>query len=287
MRFPSRFLLLLFNLAAAAQSPPASLLYLADLDLEAGRINGLQRIGPVEGYSNQPHFLPGGDLLFTGIYADNQADTYRYLSDQVRVQRLTYTQEGEYSPTLMPGGRHFSVVRVAWDGKQRLWSFPTEKGFPELILPTIEPVGYHLWLDKHRLALFILDEPDPYLAVVDRRDPREQFVFDRVGRCFAMIPNRDAFSAVLKPEDGPWRIVAIDSATLEPRPLIDTLPHSEDYAWAPNGDLLMGSENKLYRADLNTGKWRQLADLSDQSVADITRIAISHNGRKIAFVTAP
>ncbi len=100
------------------------------------------------GYNNQPAFLPdGSEILYTSI-RDKQADIYRYNIRSGSATQITNTPESEFSPTLMPGGKFISVVRVEADGTQRLWKFPLAGGTPSLILEKIQPVGYHQISDK-------------------------------------------------------------------------------------------------------------------------------------------
>lgn len=139
-----------------AATPPPSDIYLTFLtgDFKLGApAKFTQHIG----YNNQPSFLADDrSVLYTSI-RNGQADIYQYDPGFGGTTQATNTPESEYSPTLMPDGKNISVVRVEADGTQRLWKFPlTGRGAPSLILEDIKPVGYHWWLDKNTLALFIL-----------------------------------------------------------------------------------------------------------------------------------
>ena len=70
-----------------------------------------RRVTTWEGYDNQPSFTPdGAAILYTSIRADNQADIYRHGLADNSTMRLTETEEAEYSPTVTPDGKFFSVV---------------------------------------------------------------------------------------------------------------------------------------------------------------------------------
>ena len=61
--------------------------------------------------------------------------------------------------------------------------------------------------------------------------------------------------------------------------MIATLPAVEDYAWLPNGKLLMAKDSKLFAVVPLTGaKWAEVADFSTAGIKRITRIAVNGNG---------
>src|SRR5262249_864272 len=119
------------------------------------------------GYDNQPYFIPSGkELFYTSIRKDEQADIYKYDLTKKSEIPFTNTPESEYSPTLTPDKRFISVVRGEADKKQHLWRFPLSGGKPEILIPSVEPVGYHCWLSSNTVALFVLGEP-PTLQIVN------------------------------------------------------------------------------------------------------------------------
>jgi dipeptidyl aminopeptidase/acylaminoacyl peptidase len=158
------------GLAALAQTPspsptpvppPTNDIYLINVTSQAGQTSFGKptKISAWDGYNNQPFFLPDGKgLLYTSIRADKQADIYRYDIKTVATTRITETTESEYSATVTPDGKFFSVIRVEADQSQRLWKFPLPGGQPQLVLEKVKPVGYQCWIDDRRLALFILGQ---------------------------------------------------------------------------------------------------------------------------------
>ena len=61
--------------------------------------------------------------------------------------------------------------------------------------------------------------------------------------------------------------------------------HGEDYAWTPQGILLMGKEAKLYQYDLKKdAAWKEIADFSNAGLKNITRLAVSPKGDRLAVV---
>src|SRR5213080_78950 len=176
-------------------APPSSDIFIVDLKNKEGHLKFGQpmKITASVGYNNQPSFLPNGrTVLYTSIRG-KQADIYRYEIHSGATTQVTNTPESEFSPMLMPDGKNISVVRVEADGKQRLWKFPQNGGQPSLILANIKPVGYHLWIDDHTLALFILGakgKPNT-LQIVDVPTEKADVVTENPGRILRLIPHQN------------------------------------------------------------------------------------------------
>lgn len=265
-------------------APPASDIFIIDL-----KNNGKLKLGqPIKitseaGYNNQPSFLPDGQsILYTSI-KNKQADIYRYDIRSGATTQVTNTPESEYSPTLMPDGKSISVVRVEADGTQRLWKFPLAGGELSLILGNIKPVGYHLWIDDHTLALFVLGKPNT-LQLVDLRTGKAEVIADNPGRILRRIPHQNKFSFVQKVSNQEWLVKAFDLKTRAVATVIKTFPSVEDYAWTPAGLLLMANGSKLFSRKESDWAWVEIADFSNAGLKSITRIAVSPKGDRIAIV---
>src|SRR5262249_43107535 len=156
------------------------------------------------GYDNQPSFTPDGkSILFTSTHADGQSDIYRYDLATKRTSQVTHTAESEYSPTVMPDGKRFSVIRVERDSAQRLWSFALDGSDPRVIVPSLKPVGYHAWLDDGTLAMFVLGSPNA-LVHGDPTTGRVDTLARRIGRSLAAIPGAHAFSYSQTLDSATW-----------------------------------------------------------------------------------
>src|SRR5437016_1251413 len=291
--------LIIIGIGAAARSqtpspsptatPAYSDIFIVDVKNERGgmRFGPPVKITAFAGYNNQPFFLPDGrSILYTSI-RDKQADIYRYDLRSRATSQITNTPESEYSPTLMPDGKNISVVRVEADGTQRLWKFPLNGGQPSLILEHIKPVGYHLWIDDHTLALFILGakgKPNT-LQIVDVPTEKAEIVAENPGRILRLIPHQNKLSFVQKISDREWIVKAFDLKTGKFATLIKTFPGVEDYAWTPTGILLMAKDTKLFKWNPTVDQdWQQIADFSQAGLKRITRISVSPKGDRIAIV---
>ena len=277
--------LLAIHPVAEGQDPPSTDVYLAELMAADGGV----RLGtPVNltdrpGYDNQPSFLDEESLLYTAI-VDGQADIWLYDLKSHERRRVTETSESEYSPTPIPGEEAISVVRVEEDGTQRLWRFPLGGGEPDLLLPNVEPVGYHVWSGDQNLLLFVLGEPNT-LQHARRGDGQGKVLAENVGRALHRVPGTSKLSFVHKASETKWTIRSVELETGEMATLRDTRPGREDYVWSSSRDLWMGDGAKLYVSGSGgEGDWREVADFGELGLREITRVAIHPRGTWIAFV---
>lgn len=285
------WLLLIFisSQASAQSGPPPTDIYLLTMKVggEQLKLTSAKNITHRDGYDNQPLFLPDGKrLLYTSIREDGQADIYRYDLHSGTTTRLTHTKESEYSPTPMPDGRHFSVVRVEADSTQRLWKFPFAGGEPALVVEDVQPVGYHAWGSADEVALYVLGNPNG-LYIANIQTGKSERLIDSIGRSLHRIADRDAFSFVHKVSEKEWWIKEVTLRDHKITPLIQTLEGSEDYAWTPSGTLLMGNSSTLYKWHPAKDKdWVEAADLKEYGIKAITRLAVSPLEGKLALVSS-
>jgi hypothetical protein len=292
-RFVCYLLLLSFLVTTTlgqTAAPPSTDIFLVEM---TGR-NAEVKVGePVnvtkrDGYDNQPMFLPDGrSLLYTSIREDRQADIYQYDIEKKSTTRITATKEAEYSPTPTPDGKFMSVVRVEADSSQRLWKFPLGGGEPSLVLEAIKPVGYHAWVDENTVALFVLGSPAT-LQLADVRTGKAEVIVENIGRTLLRVPRQDKVSFVHRVSENELIIKAFDVKTRQITSLISTLPGSEYYAWTPDGVLLMGQGAKLFKCEPGKDvEWQEFADFSKFGVKQITRLAVSAKGDRLALVAQP
>jgi hypothetical protein len=278
----------------AAITAPADLPAQTSTDIYVGRaalLGGRLRPGMLEnitdrdGYDNQPHFTPdGANLLYTSIREDGQADIYRYDVVRGTTTRVTETAESEYSPTVMPGGETFSVVRVEADSTQRLWQLGMEGEELGVLLEEIEPVGYHAWGDGNTVALFILGDPST-LQLANLRSGRAEIIEERIGRSLHKIPRRNAVSFVhIVGQNRLW-LAELDLTNNRTRRIVRLLPGNEHYAWSPHRVVVMGQDSKLFQWDSEVGgEWIEVADYARAGIRGISRIALSAERNRIAIV---
>lgn len=234
-----------------------------------------------DGYDNQPHFTADGWVLYTSI-RDGQADTYRYDPATGRSQRVTRTPESEYSPTPMPGGERFSVVRVEPDSTQRLWSFTTNGSDPQLVLENIRPVGYHAWIGDDRVALFVLGDP-PTLRVARVGSGAASVIADGIGRSLQAVPGAAAVTFTQE-VDGGWWIREYSDRQDTVRTVARLLGPDAYHTWLPDGTLLTAHGTEILAYEPASRDWVPVVDLADAGVGALSRLAVSDDGRRLAVV---
>jgi len=274
--------------AVAPQTPTTTGtdIWVADLIPRDGwvELGAVTRVTDRPGYDNQPHLLPGGQhLLYTSVDQVGQADIWQAdLETGVNWPFTNTSQESEYSATLMPDGNAISVIRVEADSTQRLWQFDMSGQNPMLLVPDVAPVGYQAWIDEQTVGVFVLGDP-PSLQVLDLGSGQRRVVAHNVGRSLHAVPGMGAVSFVEFDDQGEGTIRAVDGQTGTLTSLTTTRPGSQDYAWTPSGVLLMAEGSMLYQWTA-AGDWRRVADLGQYGLSDVTRLAVSSDGGRLALV---
>ena len=241
-----------------------------------------------KGYNNQPFFMNSNELYMAVQPAgQGQSDLYAFNLDRRVKTRITRTEEGEYSPRLMPDGRHFSAVRQEVIGKDtflRLWQFPLDRltdGQP--VFNNLIGMGYYCWLDSRQLALFKVGSPN-VLVITQLGSEQEQKIAENIGRCMQRMP--DGSLAFVQQEMTGNVIMTYHprQADASPRFLVECLEGSEDFAVLPDGSLLSGQGGKLFRftPSKDTG-WQEVADLRPYQIRNLSRLAVTAD--KIALVS--
>lgn len=240
------------------------------------------------GYNNQPCFVNNTDLLFASASPkDKQTDIYLLDLEAKTKLRMTHTAESEFSPKPTPDNLFFSVVRVETDAdrSQRLWQYPLDRqDGGKASFRYLRGVGYYHWLDKFKVAIFNVTGGDlNYLSLADTRDAAIANLSPSIGRCFGTSPN-GKLVYVHKVTEGNWIIKALDKNSLEVTEITKTISGVEDFVVMKDGAILMGKGSRLYRFHpVKSKAWQEVADLKKVGVTNITRMAVSGDG-KLAVV---
>ena len=92
-------------------------------------------------------------------------------------------------------------------------------------------------------------------------------------------------SYISKKNKDSWTVNSINPVNGEIKVIAPTLKDSEDMCWLPNGNILMGQDSYIYIYDPKTNSgWIEFIDLSFSKLKNISRLAISPDGSKIAVV---
>jgi dipeptidyl aminopeptidase/acylaminoacyl peptidase len=271
---------------AVGQAPPGTDVYLVPIKLGASKLQAgtPENVTNRPGYDNQPQFSPDGKTLFYTSVRDGQSDIYRLDLQTRRSTALTGAPESEYSATVLPGGKEFSVIRVERDSTQRLWAFPIAGGAPRLLLEKIKPVGYQAWVDPTTVGVFVLGSPST-LQVADLGTGTARILLSNIGRALHRVPGKRAFSVTQLVAENTWWIVSVDAETGAATPLIKLPEGAEYYVWLPDGSLLSAADHTLYRAHPGRDRaWSVAATLSAPGMGKLTRLAVSPRADQLAVV---
>jgi hypothetical protein len=234
------------------------------------------------GYDDQPHFLSDGDLFYTRQEA-GRTDIWRWDRDADAVAPVTRTDpESEYSPTPLPGGTGFSVVRVEADSTQRLWRFDDDGAGAAVLLPDVAPVGYHAWVSPDTVALFVLGDP-PTLQLASVRTGEARILAEDIGRSLQRVPGEHAFSFVQRHAEGGTTIRVYDVARDTVSDAGAGVDGGDFHAWTPSGTLLQAAGGRLFFWHSAMGHWMPAADFTDRGLV-LSRLAVSPDGGWLAFV---
>jgi len=287
------YICVLFSSAVFAQNLPDTDIFLIQLSKSIkGKITVSgqpENLTNRKGYDNQPCFLPDGKgLLYTAADESEKTDIFRIYFDKQPPQNLTNTPTtSEYSPIPLEEHQAFTVVRVEEDTKtQRLWQFPLSgKGDAVYYQPHLTQVGYYTQARQNgKLVMFMVTDP-PTLQTATLTDTSGFIAAVNIGRCVAAIPGKsDAVSFLHKLNDNQWLIKRLKPGNLDTKTIIQALPGSEDYAWLPDENLLMAKDSRLYWLPKDGQEWIQIADFTKDGIKNITRLAVSSDGKKLAIV---
>jgi len=281
-----------FLLTCKSFGQAASEIFLFDLNIqkESITISNPKNITNHEGYDNQPSFHTDLPLIYYASFnGEGRSDIKSYNYKTGETKSLTNTPEREYSPTLTLDKQFISCIIQRDNGAQDLGKYPVEGGEPLTIIDNMI-VGYHVWADNSHLALFILGKENKpstlhYLRLPTKTDT---IIAENIGRSLHKVPNENAFSFVHKITESKWFIKKYDPRKSVISVITATPSGEEDMCWSPDGKIFFSEGNKLVWMDPKKNRtWKDVQVTEGAEILkDITRVAISTDGKKLAVVVA-
>jgi hypothetical protein len=272
------------------QAQTSTDIVLLDVVIKNNRIelSNLQNITSHPGYDNQPHFHKTEPLIYySSANPDGKMDIRSFNLHTKQTTDFTTTPENEFSPTLTPDGKHISCIIQRDNGKQDLGMYHLDTKEVTVLIDDLT-VGYHAWIDKNNLLLFILAENGNELHHYNLSNKQNKVLAKGIGRSLHKIPGQNAMSFIDKSDKEQWQIKRYDNKTGAITTVVNTLHQTEDITWTKNGQLISSNGNQLYK--YNPGKDQTWLPVTVKENADmlkgITRLAINPSSNKLAVVVS-
>ena len=268
-----------------AQTPVTDL-FIVQMEREVGVsvFGAPKRISVHNGYNNQPAFTRNGKSILFNADPLGNTDIFRYDIENDTTYQVTRTEVGEYSPTPISESRFVSVV-VEPDGRQRLWEYDIITGNSQLYISERDSVGYFDILDDGQIPMFVLGSPNT-LRIWDPATKTERRIEGLPGRSIRKHPNLDGFIFIDTTRPDRNLIVDVDPVTLSRNAIAQMPDGALDLVFGPDGSLYAstGSIIYVYSSEAD-GIWKSVVDLRNFGLSNISRMAVSPDGRSFAIVS--
>lgn len=237
-----------------------------------------------EGYDNQPSFISNETLVFAGNN-DGQTDISEYnLTSNLQKWVNSKTDGGEYSPQKFPSNSDVAAVRLDTDGLQRLYRYDAKTGKSTEIIKNLQ-VAYFAFYNDNKMLATVLNGEKLDLVMIDLSTKSVDTLFYNAGRSLQKVPNTSSMSYSLVNEEGNLDIYLLDMTSYESFFVTELPIGIQDYVWINDTQILLGKGSRLYMYDsLGGTEWNRVASIEEYGIKNITRMAISPNGKKIAIV---
>lgn len=277
-----------------AQTAPDTEIFLFKINKKNGALvfSEGKNISGNPGYDNQPAFSSDGKkIFFTSIRgAAKDTNIYSYDLRSGGISPVTNSADNEY--TAKPFDEN--VLTFVREGRNQLMTvfkvdLRTGKETPAFSIK--EPVAYYafnrrgdalVWIRYAFMMHWVNAEKNINRYVADYAQPSVPH----------LVPGTEKFSFMQRhPDDSLW-IKEFDPATEAVRPIVESREGKKDYAWMPDGSILMGgADGRIFRFDpknqvdpKNQAGWLPAADLKSFGTGEITRLAVSPDGKYLALV---
>ncbi len=275
----------LFFVSAIACAQPSTEVFLVDIRKPNARVElvNLKNVSKNEGYDNQPSFFDDSTVLFSST-RDGQTDVKTYKIGSNESSWLTNTSLGsEYSPLKVPNQDAVSAVRLDKTGLQRLYRYDLANGASKVILADLK-VGYHVWFSPTILVVTVLVDDGMDLVVADLKGNTIKTIQKNVGRSLHKIPNSGLISFISN-EKGGSSIKSLDPiagiiATIKVLPT-----PTQDICWLTNNLILIPDGTTISQLNTVDGSTTVLRRFEEGGVKGISRMAVSADGKHLAFIS--
>jgi len=167
---------------------------------------------------------------------------------------------------------------------QRLYSYDREVKTSTELIKDLQ-VAYYTFHDDKTIVASVLSGDKLDLVISNLQTKKTDTILLNSGRSIQNIPDSNSISYTAVNEEKNQDIYMLQMSDYESFFVCQLPVGVQDYTWLNDSQILIGSGNKLYVYDtfLNS-EWKQVADLSEYNIKDITRLAVSPDGKKLALV---
>lgn len=288
---------LLFNSSLSAEevkekvSFPETEIFLLDLKLEsdAMEISNAKNVTTRPGYDNQPYFTKNSESFVFSRDDGYQTDIYEYDIAKQKAARLSQSDNTEFSPTPFMDGTNLAFVT---DRSNSIWyASRDDLDNPKWVFgknPIHEPIGYFSWNHDTGYILYWSQYGFSVTLAHESKADVHYVSGNAIPSTPHTIPGTDKFSFVHRQANGEAWIKELDPVSKSIRPLTPIVGSNANYAWAPDGSIVMIEGSDLYRwQEKDPATWEKIADLTTQGIRKANRVAISPNGKRMAIVGLP
>ncbi|MBC7946615.1 MAG: hypothetical protein H7Y42_01965 [Chitinophagaceae bacterium] len=264
-------------------------IYLFDLSMRNGKviISGGKNFTNRIGYDNQPFFHPSKPIIYFSAFNDSGRSDIKYFDyRQNTMANLTTTPEREYSPTVTPDGKFISCIIQRDNGAQDLAKYPIGGGDPVVLINNLV-VGYHSWIDRDKLLLFVLGDSNRHtLHYYQLASKKDSIIAAKIGRSLHKIPGKREMSFVQTISDKESIVQRFNPTTMTVCNVISALPGQDHLAWLNGNTLLMSDGNQLFYYTIGkTNSWQPVEfEGQTKPINGISRLAVNGERTKIAVV---
>jgi len=147
-------------------------------------------------------------------------------------------------------------------------------------------VAYYSFFNKKTILSSVLSGNNLDLVISNLSKKTNDTLIENVGGSIHKVPNsKEEMSYTSVNEDGNMDIFQLDMKSLESFFVTELPIGIQDHIWLDESKLLIGSLDKLYMLDFfGSEDWKLVADLSEYNIKEITRLAVSPDGTKLAIV---
>ncbi|NND63617.1 MAG: hypothetical protein HKN48_10565 [Flavobacteriaceae bacterium] len=264
--------------------------FIMDLSISEEKIetSNLKNLSQNKGYDNQPSFYDNETLLFAGTREEATDIAMSTGQSTTPLFKFLKTEGGEYSPQRIPNSEDVSAVRLDLDGTQRLYKYEDNTDKSVTRIHDDLQVAYYAYADENTILASVLSGNNMDLVFLDIKTSRVDTLLEASGRSIHKVPDVNSMSYTARNEEGNWDVYQFDLESKESFFVCQLPIGIQDHIWLDDSKLLIGSGDKLFWYDLyGNGDWKQVADLSGENIQNITRLAVSLNGKRLSIVAEP